>query len=492
MANRLLLFVLVGLISGRQSLGINFKKYKDCASCTEDGYGWCPIRRMCGGFANKKCTGDYRDFVKTEAEIEELAKKEKEERERRLAEEANSAVVSITKGLDEFETVLSKMDVALVKFYAPWCGHCKRLAPAFEEAASTLAQENSKARMVKVDATDSTNRALSSKYGVSGFPTLKVFRFGDFEEDYEGGRDAGDLLDYLRSAAQEPAKPRPKEKRVISFNMQIAPKLLKHKVSRQLMVFASKRTLESYNAAIQAAGELLGPENDGPNMLILTLNTEDSSLRPVINRFDLPFGGKGPFFRVADSSSAGGLQALRPRLEDQKHAALLKGSVGDSSSALVDLCKQFMKGEFRRVLRSANTVPGPYLGDESVAEEIIGKQFESKVLDDTEHGSLVFFYMPGCGHCKKLKPEFEKVATYMPIDHPNVNFFTIDGTQNEVEQAEVSGYPTLYWFPRVSKGVGRGVGAEVVPDRDERGLREFIASRVELEESVRTESKEEL
>ena len=96
--------------------GINFKQYKSCQPCRDAGYGWCPIRRMCGGFANKKCTGDYRDHVKSEEEIAEVAKKEEEERARRLAAEANSKVVSVTKGVDEFNRVLAGMEVALVKF----------------------------------------------------------------------------------------------------------------------------------------------------------------------------------------------------------------------------------------------------------------------------------------------------------------------------------------------------------------------------------------
>jgi protein disulfide-isomerase-like protein len=470
---------------------IDFKQYKSCQPCLDAGYGWCPIRRMCGGFANKKCTGDFRDFVKTEAETAAQATREADERAARAAAEADSKVVSITKGADEFDRVLGGMDVALVKFYAPWCGHCKALAPAYEEAAATLSREGSRAKMVKVDATDASNKALASRFGVSGFPTLKVFRSGDFEEDYAGGRDALDLLDYLRAAAKEAAKPRPKEPRVVAFDMAIASKLLKHKVSRQLMVFASKSVLQQHGAAIQAAGDKLGPENGGgPNMLILTLDTEDSTLRAVINRFEVPFGGAGPFFRVADSSGASGLQALRPKMDDARHPSVMKGGDEGAATALVSLCQEFMDGKFRRVLRSAKTVPAPYLGDASLAEEIIGDVFESKVLDDTAHGSLVFFYMPGCGHCKALQPEFKKVATYMPLDHPSVNFFTIDGTRNEVESAAVSGYPTVYWFPRASKGVGRGAGAEVVSDRDERGLREFIASRGGMEGQARGSSRE--
>ena len=52
---------------------------------------------------------------------------------------------------------------------------------------------------------------------------------------------------------------------------------------------------------------------------------------------------------------------------------------------------------------------------------------------------------------KALKPKFEKVATYMPIDNPKLNFFVIDGTKNEVVGSVVSGYPTLYFYPRGDK-----------------------------------------
>ena len=73
---------------------------------------------------------------------------------------------------------------------------------------------------------------------------------------------------------------------------------------------------------------------------------------------------------------------------------------------------------------------------------------------------------------QKLKPEYKKVASYMPIDYPNVKFFTIDGTSNEVESSPVAGYPTVYFYPAGDKR-----NPEVVDVRDEKGLRRFIASR---------------
>ena len=97
--------------------------------------------------------------------------------------------------------------------------------------------------MVKVDAT--AERKIAQEHGVSGFPTIQFFRDGEMEEPYEGGRDTYDLVDFMREKAAEASKPRPKLPRVVSFNMNIANSLLKHKVKRQLMIFANKKQLAS-------------------------------------------------------------------------------------------------------------------------------------------------------------------------------------------------------------------------------------------------------
>lgn len=104
---------------------------------------------------------------------------------------ANPAVVDLdTKNFDSI--VLQSGKPALVEFFAPWCGHCKTLAPVYEELGQSFAFASDKVTVGKVDADE--HRELGRRFGIQGFPTLKWFDGkSDKPEDYKGGRDLESL-----------------------------------------------------------------------------------------------------------------------------------------------------------------------------------------------------------------------------------------------------------------------------------------------------------
>lgn len=81
----------------------------------------------------------------------------------------------------------------LVEFFAPWCGHCQRLAPEWKSAAADLAAKTGgKVKMGTVDAT--VEQQTAGQYGIQGYPTIKIFYPDGRVEDFQGGRTAADLV----------------------------------------------------------------------------------------------------------------------------------------------------------------------------------------------------------------------------------------------------------------------------------------------------------
>jgi len=102
-----------------------------------------------------------------------------------------------------FKDTVKGAKFALLEFYAPWCGHCQKLAPEYAKAATTLKAHDPSIVIAKCDATKDAD--LAQKHGVQGYPTLKWFVDGEVAMDYNGPRDAAGIVSWIKKKTGPPA-----------------------------------------------------------------------------------------------------------------------------------------------------------------------------------------------------------------------------------------------------------------------------------------------
>ena len=89
----------------------------------------------------------------------------------------------------------------LIKFYAPWCGHCKKLEPIWKHVAQSLTEYP--IRVGKIDCTRFTN--VGSEFNIRGYPTI-IFLKGEDSYTYEGDRSREDIVAFVHRVMGPPVK----------------------------------------------------------------------------------------------------------------------------------------------------------------------------------------------------------------------------------------------------------------------------------------------
>jgi len=409
-----------------------------------------------------------------------------------------------------FDEVLAQHQYLLVEFYAPWCGHCKKLAPEYAKAAQTLRSEG--LYIGKLDATE--QKEVAKRFDIGGYPTLKFFIRGEPIE-YEGGRTSSEIVAWIRKKTGPASKQYNSVSEVESFTSgnDVAVVFFGEATSPAFTVYES--TAKGYDdvtfghcgtqeclshfRATQDSVVLFKKFDEGRNDLPSGFTAEslkqfiDSNSAPTVMKFDEKcaqhiFGKSVPaifLYRDRNSESTERLDALFTSVAKQHKGRIqfvitditegletrLAEYIGITSADLPtvriadtrsDLLKYNLQGEITeqslvsfidswengslRPHFKSEEIPATQEGDVVV---VVGKSFESVVLDNTKD-VLVEFYAPWCGHCKKLTPIYDELAKNLKHNQ-NLVIAKLDATLNEVEQVSIKGFPTIKFFPAGKK-----------------------------------------
>ncbi|KAF8656274.1 hypothetical protein AX16_002710 [Volvariella volvacea WC 439] len=187
---------------------------------------------------------------------------------------------------DNFDSTIGKGTPALVEFFAPWCGHCKNLAPVYEQLADAFAHAKDKVIIAKVDA-DGVGKPLGQKYGVKGYPTLKWFDAEGKDEKYESGRDLDSLAAFVsqKSGVKSNIKPPPPSNTLILdvHNFQ------------EVVIDSSKNVLVSFTAPWCGHCKNLKPHYEKvattflpeSNCVVANLDADDQKNKDLAKKYEI-------------------------------------------------------------------------------------------------------------------------------------------------------------------------------------------------------------
>lgn len=111
--------------------------------------------------------------------------------------ESQDGPVSVVVAKNYKDLVIDNDKDVLLEFYAPWCGHCKALAPKYEELGQLYASDEF-SKLVTIAKVDATANDVPDE--IQGFPTIKLFPAGkkDSPVEYSGSRTVEDLVQFIK------------------------------------------------------------------------------------------------------------------------------------------------------------------------------------------------------------------------------------------------------------------------------------------------------
>jgi protein disulfide-isomerase/protein disulfide isomerase family A protein 5 len=338
--------------------------------------------------------------------------------------ETDTEIVHLTDAtFDEFIATNSSV---LVMFYAPWCGHCKKMKPEYELAAKQLKEEGIEGSLAAVDATK--EETVSKRFDIKGFPTVKYFKDGEFKWDYTE-RTAAKIVNFMKDPS-EPQPDLPPE----DESWENVPSEVVHLSDEMFKQFVKKK-------------------------------------KHVLVMFYAPWCGHcklaKPQFTAAAEHFKDDSKVVFAAADCTKHSVLCKSQdvSGYPTFIYYNYGKNDIKytgarqeADFVRFMKdplSPLSLSPPKANPEELWNEVdIAKNIYhlTDLTFDTvirQHKSaLVLFYAPWCGHCKAMKPAYAEAAAILKESGVNCILAAVDASAEKTLQSRFSikGFPTMKHF----------------------------------------------
>ncbi|CAN4119338.1 unnamed protein product [Withania somnifera] len=428
----------------------------------------------------------------------------------------------------------------MVEFYAPWCGHCKELAPEYAAAATELKAEN--VPLVKVDAT--VENELAENYEVQGFPTIYFFVDGE-HKTYSGQRTKDAIMTWIKkkigpgiyniTTTEDAERVLTSENKVVlgfldslvgpdteqlaaaskleddlnfyqTTNPNVAklfhiediakrPALVLLKKEEEKVVHYDGQFTKSAITKFVSANKLplvtIFTRESGPSIFESPI-TKQVLLFATTNDTDKVF----PTFQEAAKLFKGKLIFVFVNMDDEevgKPVADYFGATGDSPKVIgytgnENPRKYIFDGEI--TVEKLKAFGEDFLGDklrafyksDPIPEDndgdvkIVVGNNFDDIVLDESKDVLLEIYAPWCGHCQSLEPTYNKLAKHLRGIESLV-IAKMDGTTNEHPQGKAEGFPTLLFFPAGNRS------ADPIPvdaDRTVLALYKFIKKHASI------------
>eukprot|EP01017_Pseudomicrothorax_dubius_P035105 TRINITY_DN4878_c0_g5_i1.p1 TRINITY_DN4878_c0_g5~~TRINITY_DN4878_c0_g5_i1.p1 ORF type:complete len:485 (-),score=132.86 TRINITY_DN4878_c0_g5_i1:42-1496(-) len=462
----------------------------------------------------------------------------------------SSKVIKLTAANFDSQVIRSNQ-LWFVEFYAPWCGHCKKLAPEYAKAAKTLKALQPPIPLAKVDAT--VEKALKERFELKTYPMIRFFMNGKSVE-YNRSRTANEIVNWVKRRTLPPSIELKTVNEAEKFiaDSQVAVILFGGEGTSAYETYVTEARIfddisfghtSSVDIASKYGVDLSAPRvvlfkkfDEGRADFTGPLETED--LRNFLDINEVPivqpfttktvkkiFSNNNPaliLFREDDTASKNAEAALRQAAERiQRKIIISVSGVRDPlgkhladyvtiaeadiptiriiDPAHEELHKFILEGDI-----NANSIVKFY---EDWASKLLKPHYRSEEIPETNNEPvkvvvgksfkdfvmderrdvLVEFYAPWCNHCKRLAPTYEAVAKR--VSHiQNLVIAKIDASANEIEGQRVAGFPTIKFYPANNKLNPIDFKGE----RTEEGFVKFLKEHMTVEWVESNEKHQEL